>query len=119
MSQWWHGPALLIGAGVIGWVLKRVLWDPIAQLRSDFEAHKVAIHQANYVTEEEMGQQVDRLSSQLSDAARARQAGEERILQAVSSSRQENERVTNVLRDDIRMLVQRVDGVMRDRRGGH
>lgn len=93
--------------GFIVWVAKKVLWEPLAELKAA---------QAHFVTETEVDMQVQELNRKMDALRRERDEGEGRILRDFETMRRENATQRNEIRQDVRALVQRIDTVMQQAR---
>lgn len=96
-------PLLVVLLGLVGWAMKRLLWDPIDQLRAA---------QKGYVTQPELDMQIEDLNRQMGAMRTERDEGEKRIMGTIDAAQRENLVQRNETRQDIRALVQRVDTVM-------
>ncbi len=99
------GPAAVILAGVIGWVLKRVLWDPITELKAA---------QAAFVTRSELEMEVQELARKIDAGRVERDEGEKRLRRDFDGMRRENATQRTEVRTDIQNLVKRIDQVMQN-----
>jgi hypothetical protein len=97
-----------IGATVAGWILKRVLWDPIAELKAA---------QATFVTEAEVEMRITELKGVIATLRTERADGEKQIRGDIENGRREQGLQRDEIRQDIRNLVRRIDTVMQNRTG--
>lgn len=92
------------------WVAKRVLWDPLDELR---KTH------AEFVTRKEVEMHVEQLNATMNAIRGERDEGEQRIIRDIDNMRKEQSARHTENRTDIQGLTRRIDSWMQQSRGGH
>lgn len=105
------GPGLMVAATLLGWLCKKLFWDPIAELKAQ-QAAWVTL-QATFVTKAVLDVEVQDLNRTMNSLRKERAEGEKRVLADIQTMRSENAKQRDEVRQDVQNLVQRVDTVMR------